>query len=140
MSTLTASTIKTETLTGETTAGSIAITAEGGSTTTNLQQGLTKAFSHHTGDDVTVNNSFNIASHTDNGNGDVTYTWTNAFGNVHSSYTGMSTEDGTIGYVSLYYSRSYTRASGNVRLQGIDNGDSFDDGVYTTMMAVGDLA
>ena len=111
-----------------------------GSATTNLSQGLTKAYSHHTGDDVTVNNSFNISSHTDNGNGDVTYTWTNAFGNVYSSYTGMSTEDGTIGYVSIYFDRSYTRATGNVRLQGIDNGDSFEDGVYTTMMAVGDLA
>ena len=140
MSTLTASTIKTETLTGETTAGSIAITAEGGSTTTNLQQGLTKAFSHHTGDDVTVNNSFNISTHTAEAAGDVTYTWTNAFGNVHSSYTGMSTEDGTIGYVSIYFDRSYTRSAANVRLQGVDNGDSFDDGAYTTMMAVGDLA
>jgi hypothetical protein len=34
------STIKTNTLTGTTTAGSISVTGEGNSTTTNLQQGL----------------------------------------------------------------------------------------------------
>ena len=37
-----ASTLKINTLTGVTTAGSIAVTGEGNSTTTNLQQGLTK--------------------------------------------------------------------------------------------------
>ena len=36
------STLKTNTLTGTTSAGSIVVTGEGGSTTTNLQQGLNK--------------------------------------------------------------------------------------------------
>ena len=36
------STIKTNTITGTTSAGSIVVTGEGGSTTTNLQQGLAK--------------------------------------------------------------------------------------------------
>ena len=36
------STVKTNTLTGTTSAGSIVVTGEGGSTTTNLQQGLAK--------------------------------------------------------------------------------------------------
>ena len=35
-------TLKTNTLTGTSTAGSIAVTGEGNSTTTNLQQGLCK--------------------------------------------------------------------------------------------------
>jgi hypothetical protein len=35
-------TLKTNTLTGTSTAGSIAVTGEGNSTTTNLQQGLVK--------------------------------------------------------------------------------------------------
>ena len=38
------STIKTNTLTGTTTAGSISVTGEGNSTTTNLQQGLAKVW------------------------------------------------------------------------------------------------
>ncbi len=37
-------TLKTNTLTGTSTAGSIAVTGEGNSTTTNLQQGLAKLF------------------------------------------------------------------------------------------------
>ena len=37
--------LKVDTITGVTTAGSIAITGEGNSTTTNLQQGLVKQFS-----------------------------------------------------------------------------------------------
>ena len=37
-----ASTLKINTLTGVSTAGSIAVTGEGNSTTTNLQQGLVK--------------------------------------------------------------------------------------------------
>ena len=39
-----ASTLKINTLTGVTTAGSIAVTGEGNSTTTNLQQGLAKSW------------------------------------------------------------------------------------------------
>ena len=39
-----ASQLKVNTLTGVTTAGSIAVTGEGNSTTTNLQQGLAKAW------------------------------------------------------------------------------------------------
>ena len=38
------STVKVNTLTGTTTAGSIAVTGEGNSTTTNLQQGLCKVW------------------------------------------------------------------------------------------------
>ena len=41
------STIKTNTLTGTTSAGSILVTGEGGSTTTNLQQGLNKVWCHY---------------------------------------------------------------------------------------------
>ena len=39
-----ASILKVDTITGVTTAGSISITGEGNSTTTNLQQGLAKAW------------------------------------------------------------------------------------------------
>jgi len=76
-----ASTLKINTLTGVTTAGSIAVTGEGNSTTTNLQQGLAKGFicidvsaqAAFSSDD-----SFNMASVTDNGTGNFTVTFTNA--------------------------------------------------------------
>ena len=65
------STIKTNTLTGTSTAGSIAVTGEGNSTTTNLQQGLAKAWFEYTSITTTaLADSFNISSITDNGTGD----------------------------------------------------------------------
>jgi hypothetical protein len=71
-----ASILKVDTITGVTTAGSIAVTGEGNSTTTNLQQGLTKAFiiAESNAEDI---GSLNIASTTDNGTGNYTYTYTN---------------------------------------------------------------
>ena len=76
-----ASTLKINTLTGVSTAGSIAVTGEGNSTTTNLQQGLAKGFICI---DVSAQaafsseDSFNMASVTDNGTGNFTVTFTNA--------------------------------------------------------------
>ena len=69
-------TLKTNTLTGTSTAGSIAVTGEGNSTTTNLQQGLAKAWVFG-GTDASLTDNFNIASGTDNGTGDYSYAITN---------------------------------------------------------------
>ena len=67
------STIKTNTLTGTSTAGSIAVTGEGNSTTTNLQQGLAKTWIDYKGTSTnSIQDSFNISSVTDNGTGDYT--------------------------------------------------------------------
>jgi len=76
-----ASTLKINTLTGVTTAGSIAVTAEGNSTTTNLQQGLSKVWCRFNGDSVsgTGDDSFNVTSLSDDGTGDYTVTITNNF-------------------------------------------------------------
>ena len=68
------STIKTNTLTGTTSAGSILVTGEGNSTTTNLQQGLCKHWItyDHDGESgysdvsgTTLRDSFNTSSVTD---------------------------------------------------------------------------
>ena len=67
------STIKTNTLTGTTSAGSIVVTGEGGSTTTNLQQGLAKAWISYKGTSTNaIQDSLNMSSVTDNGTGDYT--------------------------------------------------------------------
>ncbi len=77
-------TLKTNTLTGTSTAGSIAVTAEGNSTTTNLQQGLAKAWVNFDGMTTTVtDDSFNVASSTDNGTGKLTITFTNNMANAN---------------------------------------------------------
>ena len=98
-------TLKTNTLTGTSTAGSIAVTGEGNSTTTNLQQGLAKAWVNCNGGTVDSNadltgvrDSFNLTSLVDNGTGDHSITITNAFGNTNYvwSYGGKrASGDGT---------------------------------------------
>ena len=76
------STILVNTLTGTTTAGSIAVTGEGNSTTTNLQQGLAKAWLRATAA-AAVSDSLNVSSGTDHGTGDYSFATTNAFNNIN---------------------------------------------------------
>ena len=80
MGTLNVNTLKSETLTGKSVASSIAVTAEGGSITTNLQQGLVKCWCYWEDTD-TVRDSFNSSGLTDNGTGDGTYSYTNNMAN-----------------------------------------------------------
>ena len=83
-------TLKTNTLTGTSTAGSIAVTGEGNSTTTNLQQGLAKAWVNFDGtaSGAAARDSFNVSGMTDNGTGDHTITINNDFGNANYSAVG----------------------------------------------------
>ena len=76
-------------LAGRTTAGSIAVVAESNSTTTNLQQGLAKAWAsiYHNSGTPTSLDSFNIASHTDQGTGYIKPNLTNAMANTGYSVT-----------------------------------------------------
>lgn len=74
-----ASELKVDKFTGVTTAGSILVTGEGNSTTTNLQQGLAKmwiAYATDSGSPVVVD-SLNVSGTTDNAAGDTTYAFSN---------------------------------------------------------------
>ena len=95
-----ASILKVDTITGIATAGSIAITGEGNSTTTNLQQGLTKQWVRFDGTStLAVEDSFNTSSVTDNGTGDYSPNFSNS----------MSGEN----YSPLYMSSGYHELIGN---------------------------
>ena len=85
-------TLKTNTLTGTSTAGSIAVTGEGNSTTTNLQQGLCKVFVNMDAG-TTINDSFNVSSIADVGTGQHTINFTNAFGNTRHVPSSHGKED-----------------------------------------------
>ena len=79
-----ASELKVDKFTGVTTAGSILGTGEGGSTATNLQQGLCKCWVRWNGTGTVANNdSLGVTSITDNGTGTQTQTLTNAFNNAN---------------------------------------------------------
>ena len=81
--------IKTDKLTGTSTAGSIVVTGEGNSTTTNLQQGLCKVWAKFNGSSFGELDSFNVSSFTDSGTGNYTVNINNDFSNAnHASVEG----------------------------------------------------
>ena len=91
--------IKTNKLTGTSTAGSILVTGEGNSTTTNLQQGLAKGWANFNGEGTAaILDSVNIASLTDSGAGKFSTTFTNAMGNVYYVFTGLAFHSSASGF------------------------------------------
>ena len=91
------STVIVNTLTGTTTAGSISVTGEGNSTTTNLQQGLAKAWVHFDGTStLSIKDSFNNSSVTDNATGQYIPIISSAMGNTlwMASVTGTASGTG----------------------------------------------
>ncbi len=89
-----ASELKVDKITGVATAGSIDVTGEGGSTTTNLQQGLTKVWiNFNDGSEAdTVRDSFNVTTLTDRGTGLWTLTVTNNFVNIYYEGSGSAAD------------------------------------------------
>jgi len=86
-----ASTLKINTLTGVSTAGSIAVTGEGNSTTTNLQQGLAKCWLRaDMNTENTIEDSFNTASISDAGTGNTSWNITNALANTNGIMSGAT--------------------------------------------------
>ena len=97
-----ASELKVDKFTGVTTAGSILVTGEGNSTTTNLQQGLAKYWiDYNKNTNNNVEDSLNSSSITDNGVGDTTLTFTN---NMSSSAFSaiVDNTNNTVGNSNIY--------------------------------------
>ena len=129
-------TLKTHTLTGTSTAGSIAVTGEGNSTTTNLQQGLCKAWSNVDENQSTIHQSFNISGLTDAGTGLCTHAFTNGFSadpftdSAHSIHQTNST-----GFSRMVQQSSTTSIQTDVR----NTSNSARDDTFT-MLILGALA
>ena len=82
-------------LKGASSAGSMTVVGEGGSTTTNLQQGLAKCWVNFNGTStIATRDSFNTASLTDGGTGNYDVNWTNSFANTNYCHSGA---DGNFG-------------------------------------------
>ena len=140
-----ASTLKINTLTGVTTAGSIAVTAEGNSTTTNLQQGLAKAWVNFDGTsadsnaDLTgVRDSFNISSIVDNSTGDQTVTLSNAMGNDDYVFTALG--GGTSASLSVRIENPNNRSTTTIDLLCFNTSSSQIDMLDVNCLFHGDLA
>ena len=126
-----ASILKVDTLTGVATAGSIAVTGEGNSTTTNLQQGLAKAWCNNDQNSThDVADSFNISSITDGGTSATNYVFTNNMSTA--SHAPLASGFDTVAY---YAKAVLSLATTGYRVQA---GGADFEGIYTTTH--GDLA
>ena len=136
-----ASQLKVDTLTGVTTAGSIVVTGEGNSTTTNLQQGLAKVrynFELDSGDNG-FEGSFNCSSGADNGTGDATITFTNAMANQNYTPTSSSADSDICHTQADRTDGNGSRQTTNFKSRIRDNGGTSRDAIaYVAIF--GDLA
>ena len=138
------STLKVNTLSGTTTAGSIVITGEGNSTTTNLQQGLAKMFCTFNGTStIAISDSMNVTSITDRGTGLYTVTINNDMGNANFATCGTcrktdANEDPN--QTTTYHSGTgYTKDVGEVRICTGRSTDEYDT-PSAEVIVFGDLA
>ena len=135
-----ASQLKVDTITGVTTAGSIAVTGEGNSTTTNLQQGLAKAWALLDGTStIALQDSFNIASVSDEGTGDYTFTVSNAFGSANFSCTANGRQSESPAWTAMTSSVGATAAT-TVRITSRNTSNTQTDQKQLHTQFMGDLA
>ena len=134
-----ASQLKVDTITGVTTGGSVAVTGEGNSTTTNLQQGLCKHWVSF--DPLNSNNlddSYNNASVTDGGTGIFTFTNTNNMGNaVHAPLIGSEIQSSYQDSADAILAAG--RTTTGMKAYHVENNSATDNGILT-MLTWGDLA
>ena len=134
------STLITNTFTGKTSAGSIVVTGEGGSNTTNLQQGLAKSWANLNGTStIALRDSLNVASITDDGTGDYDFTYTTAFGNVNYSIE-MGNSFTTTGAWACNNSGGEVPTTAFWNMNIFDRNGSAQDCTYGYYSAHGDLA
>ena len=127
------STVKTNTLTGTTSAGSIVVTGEGGSTTTNMQQGLGKVWVNYDGtaSGAASRDTFNVSGQADNGTGDYTTSFTNNMNNDdYASGFGTNSAEAEI----------HTLATSSIRASMLNSSGSNNDKSIVSYIIFGDLA
>ena len=138
------STVKVNTLTGTTTAGSIAVTGEGNSTTTNLQQGLCKAWVQFDGTatDAAARDSNNVGSMTDHSTGTYSVNFTNNMANDDYAFAMAANQTSTgTGMVTGDNGHQTVVAVGSLKFSLVATGTySVTDCNIGTAMIIGDLA
>ena len=137
------STILVNTLTGTTTAGSIAVTGEGNSTTTNLQQCLAKGWVNFNGtatfngSDDEIRDSFNITSTVDQGSGNYDFGYTTNMADANYAVAGIANGSG--------FSNSMVNLDGAITasavlLRTLNTADNRQDSDHVLVSVHGDLS
>ena len=124
--------ILVDNLTGKTSAGDITVTSEGGAATMQLQQGLAKSWNRYESDGTaSIENSFNIASITDNGTGNITSTFSSNMSNANHSAPALATSMNTV---------HQGEASSSVTIIHYNSSHSASDVSKAMVAVLGDLA
>lgn len=131
-----ASELKVDKFTGVTTAGSILVTGEGNSTTTNLQQGLAKVWLFASSGN-SISDSLNMTSITDNGTSDNTYNIANDFANSTFSVGSIFGQSGHDGFVSA---NMFAVTTGSIRTSVYLDSNSHYEASLQCYTMHGDLA
>ena len=131
--------VKVNQLSGIDTAGSILVTGEGNSTTTNLQQGLVKAWAriNGTGSGVPAADSFNVSGTTDSGTGDYEVAYSNSFSDGEYCITLGDSNNANV--ASATHTRCNTSSASGHGLQVYYNG-TLADATNVFFQVTGDLA
>ena len=136
-----ASEIAIDKLKGASSAGSMTVVGEGGTNTTNLQQGLNKSWINLNGTStIATRDSFNVTSITDNATGD--YSITIATDMASGDYTVTTNAgDNEVAVLGCVFLNTATApAAGSIRIRGTaSNGDAIDH-TYVMIQIAGDLA
>jgi len=130
-------------LTGTSTAGSILVTGEGNSTTTNLQQGLNKSWMLLDPTTTsTIKNSLNVTSYTDNSNGNMTMNIANDYSNDDFTVSGSLGNSNNSASSSLVMIRGYYWTTGSFKFTCLygASGGTLSEWEDTSVNTFGDLA
>ena len=132
-------------LTGTSTAGSILVTGEGNSTTTNLQQGLAKAWALTDFAAAQNDDSFNVSSYKDYSAGYGQLSWNNNFNNANYAVAQACSGSGTNPNAIPGSNGNSSKGTGTIRINTMDSstGDpraNMIDYAEFGTVAMGDLA
>jgi len=134
------STVIVNTLTGTSTAGSIAVTGEGNSTTTNLQQGLAKAWGVFNGTGtIAIRDSHNFSSIADTASGRITASINSDMASANYSISAQSSLNDTVGDSRTYNTELSSRAAGSYEMATYSTSD-YEDHAFVDTSVHGDLA
>ena len=136
-----ASILKVDELQGIASAGSITVTSEGGSATQSLQQGLAKAWNCFDGTGtISLRDSLNTASLTDNGTANYDTNFTNSFANNDYAFVATNCNQAGANNQIVAGTSATSKTTGEFGIRTQNYAGTFSD-VIDNMTAVhGDLA
>ena len=134
-----ASQLKVDTITGVTTAGSISVTGEGNSTTTNLQQGLAKGWAKVNQDTPAFRGSFNMSTLTDSSTGVYELNFTNAFSAKDDYVINTNAQAEDYNADKTEYQNYSSSTTGKANVKTVENNSLRDQSISDNSL-LGDLA